>query len=201
MTDSKPPRILPLPEHEWSEEQRGLLARGTEDGEPRRNGWFQTLVKHPKLYKHWSAYGSALLYRGLLTDRDREVVVLRNAAILGAHMQWTEHAKIAREIGIDEPTIETLKAGRTAGLDARDAVLARATEELLAQGEIADATWEELARHLDDERQLIELIMLVGSYATMAWLQNTLRVAYEGGGDESKASDQYHRDRREIGHG
>jgi hypothetical protein len=77
----------------------------------------------------------------------------------------------------------------------------RATEELLAQGEISDGTWEELSRHLDDERQLIELIMLVGSYATMAWLQNTLRVAYAGGGDQTKASEQYHRDMREIGRG
>ena len=80
MTDKRlPPRIAPLAESEWSEEQRTLLSRGTVDGEPRRVDWFMTLVRHPRLYKHWSAYGSALLYRGLLSDADREVADVAQA--------------------------------------------------------------------------------------------------------------------------
>jgi alkylhydroperoxidase family enzyme len=200
-TESPPPRITPLPESEWTEEQRALLSRGTADGEPRRNNWFSTLVRHPKVYKHWSAYGSALLYRGLLSNHDREVVVLRNASLLDAGMQFTEHARIALEEGMSRDALDAIDAGsEDPRLDAWDRTLTRATEELHRDHVLSDDTWNALAERLDD-RQMIELIMLVGSYATMAWLQNSLRVEYSSAGVdiEAGASDQYHRDAASIG--
>ena len=45
---------------------------------------------------------------------------------------------------------------------------------------ISDATWEVLDSSLDD-KQLIELVMLVGQYQTVAYYQNALRVRLREG--------------------
>jgi hypothetical protein len=45
---------------------------------------------------------------------------------------------------------------------------------------ISDATWGMLARRLD-ERQLIELPIVVGQYQTVAYYQNSLRLRLHTG--------------------
>ena len=196
---AKEPRIEPLPEDEWSEEQRALLSRGTTDGEPRRIPWFTTLIRHPKLYKHWSAYSSVLLYRGFLSDRHREAAVMRNAALVKARMQWREHVKISLEQGFTAAEIDAIEAGDTASLDPEVSAIVTATDELHRAGVVSDETWAILRGFLDD-RQLIELISLVGCYATMGWLQNSLRVAYTDDSDVTAgASAGYHQDAAAIG--
>lgn len=59
--------------------------------------------------------------------------------------------------------------------DLERAVL-QAVEELHADALIGDATWSVLAGHLE-ERQLVELLILIGHYVTTAYLQNSLRTA------------------------
>ncbi len=54
--------------------------------------------------------------------------------------------------------------------------MVRAVEELRNDAMISDATWAELAKTYDD-KQLIELPMLVGQYTTVAFYQNSLRLA------------------------
>ena len=61
------PRVEPLPESEWSDEQRELL-------EVYRKpviGIFRTLVRHPKLLKRWRVFGSHVLSKQTLPARDR----------------------------------------------------------------------------------------------------------------------------------
>jgi hypothetical protein len=45
---------------------------------------------------------------------------------------------------------------------------------------ISDATWRTLAKRLD-ERQLIELPIVVGQYQTVAYYQNSLRLRLHTG--------------------
>jgi 4-carboxymuconolactone decarboxylase len=59
-------------------------------------------------------------------------------------------------------------------------VLLRATDELHADACIADDTWDALAARYD-ERQLIELPMLVGHYHLVAFTLNSLGVQPESG--------------------
>ena len=69
-----------------------------------------------------------------------------------------------------------------AGWSPLDAALLRAAEELHAESMIRDTTWADLAISLD-ERQLIELVLLVGHYKTVAYYQNALRFRLPAGND------------------
>ena len=66
------------------------------------------------------------------------------------------------------------------GWDDFDRTLVRAADELHHDARIGDATWEALAARYD-ERQLIEVPMLVGHYHMVAFALNTFGVEREEG--------------------
>lgn len=55
-----------------------------------------------------------------------------------------------------------------------------AADELHEHGTISDATWAELSARFG-ERELIELVMLIGHYHMVAFTLNALRVQPEEG--------------------
>lgn len=64
--------------------------------------------------------------------------------------------------------------------DELDAALVRAADELHADQVISDETWAELAERYDD-RQLIEVPMVVGQYHLVAFTLRSLRIQPEPG--------------------
>ena len=87
--------------------------------------------------------------------------------------------RIARRAGLTDEEIERVKAGPDApGWPAEDALLLRAADELHRDACLSDATWEALSRRYD-ERQMIEVPMLVGHYHMVAFALNSLGVQVE----------------------
>jgi len=68
-----------------------------------------------------------------------------------------------------------------AGWSEHEAALLRAVEEMIADHCMSDATWDTLARTYD-EKQMLELPMLVGSYLMTALQQNSLKIQPKGPG-------------------
>jgi alkylhydroperoxidase family enzyme len=82
---------------------------------------------------------------------------------------------LARRAGISHDEIARLKAGAD-GWSRRERVVLRAVDQLLATKDLDDGGWEELRGYLD-EREAIELVMLVGHYDMLATAIATLRIA------------------------
>jgi hypothetical protein len=61
------------------------------------------------------------------------------------------------------------------GWDERDAALLRVVDELDATSGLSDATWALLRARFDD-RQLIEIPVVVGNYKLVAYLLNSLQI-------------------------
>lgn len=174
---SPDPRIPPLPPAERDERAQELLAPVTNDG--RVLNIFATLVRHPRLFNRWSAFGGTLLYRGELSARHRELLILRTAWHCRAHYEWGQHVRIAKAAGLTEDEIARIPAGPDAGgWGPLEAALLRAADELHAESTIGEGTWGELAALLD-ERQLIEVCMVVGQYHLVAFTLNSLGVEPE----------------------
>lgn len=172
-------RIPPLSDDELDEQQRELLAGVRVDGAPASN-IFATLVRNPGLFRRWLPFGGKLL-AGKLPPRERELLILRTAVLCRADYEWGQHTLIARSVGISDQEIERVRSGpEAAGWDAFDAVLMRAADELHEAARIGDDTWQALAERYD-ERQLIEVPMLVGHYHMVAFALNSLGVPLEPG--------------------
>jgi 4-carboxymuconolactone decarboxylase len=176
------PRIPPQPPEDWDEDLRAMLTADLGD-QPRLGelNIFTTLARHPELFKNWMRFAGYLLIGGRLPFADRELLILRTGYNCRAPYEWGQHVRIAMSGGIEREVIDRVAAGPDAPRwDERQAVLLRAADELHAEARISDATWEELARHLD-QQQLIEVPMLVGQYHLVAFTLNSLGVQPEPG--------------------
>lgn len=174
------PRIPPLPAADRDEattELLGTLLR-TGDDELRI---FTTLAHHPRLLKRWSAFGGALLYGAELSDRDRELLILRTGWLCDAAYEWGQHVIIGRAAGLTDDEIAAVAHGPDhPSWSVEDAQLLRAADELHRHSRIGDETWTALASRYD-HKQLIEICMVVGQYHLVAFTLNSLEVVPEPG--------------------
>ena len=178
------PRVAPLAESELSEDMRELLAlplgEHRKEAEP-LSDFLTTLVRHPGLYRRYAPFAGKLLVGGKLPARHRELAILRNAWLCQAAFEWGEHVPIAKQSGVSAEEIERITLGAAApGWEAFDRAILAAVEELHQSGVIGDDTWSVLAQRYDD-KQLIELPMLIGAYQMIAYVQNALRIRLREG--------------------
>ena len=176
-------RIDPLRQDEWGEEVAPILSATPPGAEQPLGGMniFATLARHPELFKAWMPFGGYLLTAGTLSGRDRELLILRTAVNCASPYEWGQHVRISLAGGIDRETIDRVPAGADApGWSASESALLRAADELHAQAKVSDETWATLAQSYD-ERQLIEIVMLVGQYHMVAFTLNSLGVEQDEG--------------------
>ena len=89
--------------------------------------------------------------------------------------------RIALNGGISREAVDRVAEGPDAeGWTPRESTLLRAADELHDSNKISADTWEALAGELD-ERQLIELCVLVGQYHLVAFMLNAVGVQPEPG--------------------
>jgi len=173
------PRIPPLPAAARDDHARELLATARAGTGPDAK-IFTTLVRHPGLFRTWLPFGGKLL-NGRLPARDRELLILRTAWNCRADYEWGQHVRIGRDAGLTTDEIDRVPSGPGArGWDRADATLLRAADELHLSSRVVDPTWAELASRYD-ERQLIEVCMVVGHYHLVAFTLNSLGVELDEG--------------------
>ncbi|VWX47059.1 carboxymuconolactone decarboxylase family protein [Novosphingobium sp. 9U] len=139
--------------------------------------FYAVLAHSPEFFASYMDLGVAITAASALPARWRELLILRTGWLCGAPYQWGEHVISARSLGIDATDVERITLGSNApGWNAEDEAILRAAEELHADAMIGEDTWSALAVFLD-ERQLLELPMIVGHYHTTAFVQNALRIS------------------------
>jgi len=137
---------------------------------------FLTLGRHRRLFWGWLLFAGALMPGGRLPRRETELVILRVGTLTGNEYELTQHRRLGRRAGLGRDEIERVAEGPGAGgWSARERLLLRATDELHADRDLSDATWADLRAELD-ERECIELLMLVGHYTMLATTLTALRV-------------------------
>jgi len=138
------------------------------------------MLRHADLFTRHTDVGLQLT-RGALSLRHREFAVLRIAWLCQAPYEWGEHVRVGKRFGLTSEDIERIIEGPDAeALDELESTILRSVDELYDDAMISDATWNKLAKRLD-ERQLIELPIIVGHYQTVAYYQNSLRVSLHAG--------------------
>jgi alkylhydroperoxidase family enzyme len=166
--------LTPLPVEQWDDEMRDLLG-----GQPLNI--FSTLAHHPKLTKRWLVFGTHVLAKNTLPDRDRELVILRTGWNCRSPYEFGQHVVIGRAAGVTDEEIERVTEGPDAtAWSALEAALLRSADELFADQCVSDDTWAVLAAHYD-EQQLLDLVFTIGQYTLVSMVLNTFRVARDDG--------------------
>ncbi|MBU6266920.1 MAG: carboxymuconolactone decarboxylase family protein [Sphingomonadales bacterium] len=133
-------------------------------------------LRHTGLFRVQMELGIAVAGQSDIPAHDRELVIMRVAWLTRTPFEWSEHAAIGRRFGLTGKEIERVKDGSSApGWSKHDAAVLRATEELLGDYCISDATWAVLAESWND-KALMEMPLLVANYVAIAFQVNSLKV-------------------------
>jgi alkylhydroperoxidase family enzyme len=174
------PRIPPLPATEWGDDESRAIAgafgeaavEGFRTGERPCPNVITTLARHPTLSGAWLQYNNVLFRDLALAPRLRELAILRVAARTGAEYEWAQHVRLAQRLGVTDDEVDAAGSGAPFDWSLVEAAALDATDELVSDHVVADATWSRLAAHLDD-RQLMELVMVIGAYTCLAMAFNS----------------------------
>ena len=175
----KTPRIAPVPEDQWTDEQKEIAAPMM----ARRGkvfNIFRTQLAHPDAMRGFLGIGNYVLSRrNSLPAREREIVILRIGYLCRSGYEWAQHAAIGRVAGLTDDEIRRLTVGSAADdwSDA-DRALLRAAEELVGDHFVSDATWAAL-RGTWSEQQLMDLVFAVGQYTLVSMALNSFGVQLE----------------------
>jgi 4-carboxymuconolactone decarboxylase len=173
------PRLKPLVESEWTDEQRQLLNSLRMGGKV--FNIFATAARNPTMMKVWNPFGMYLVRDSSLPPREREIVILRIGWLCRSEYEFGQHTIVGKMVGLTPEEISRVLDGPEApGWAPFDRVLLRAADELHADAFIADATWNELTKRYD-EKQLIDLVMTAGQYTMVSMFLNTFGVPLDQG--------------------
>lgn len=167
-------RLTPIPYEDWDFEKLAEISPGMKPPEIPVVGFF---AHHPELaqpFLVWNHYINSR--RCTLPRRLREIAILRVAWIRHSEYEWAQHLKIAARAGVEDDTVAEIRSGNAAGVTG---LIIAAVDELTASSAISDETYAALAAEFD-EKQLIDLVFLIGTYSMLSMAFNTFGVELEG---------------------
>ena len=137
---------------------------------------FRTMARNPRLFA--KIFAGGLLDKGMLSIRQREIVIDRTTARLGCEYEWGVHiAFFANKAGFTAAQVAATLTDAACWTDEEQALIAL-VDDLVDRRAITEQTWAALTAHFD-EAQLLEAIALVGYYHTISFLCRGLDLPLE----------------------
>ena len=144
---------------------------------------FRALLHHPQLAASVSSLLGTLLFEGnVLAPRLRELLILRIAWATGSDYEWSQHWRVALQLGIPEEDAAAVRdwVGSDC-FDAADRAILRATDEVLTEGAISEATWTDCQEHLDTTAEQVELVLAICNWRMFSILLRSLAIPLDKG--------------------
>lgn len=178
LPNDPPPRLPPVDAAAITPDARAFLEKWT-------GGFFQGADKHPvlltfahnpKLADVFSAFNIHLLTTNTLPVKQRQIAIMRLAWITKATYMWSSHLNTSISCGLDDSMFEPIKVGAEDPYFTEfERHVIRATEELVANYEISDESWQALMSEWS-EAQVLDFLFTVGCYTTVAYVMRSTGV-------------------------
>ncbi|GAA5112686.1 carboxymuconolactone decarboxylase family protein [Pseudonocardia adelaidensis] len=144
-------------------------------------GPFDAMLRAPRSGAALQSVGAALRYRGVLSERVRELATLQVAAHHRSQFEWYAHAPMAAAAGLPAVLVEAVRSGGPVEPDdPAERAAAAVVAQLLATGDVDDDAWAGAVGSLG-EAGAVELTTLVGYYSLLAMQMRVLRVPLPDG--------------------
>ena len=170
-----PSRILDIPEEELTAEQKKVFD-DLVAGRGRLLTPYRIWIHSPQLAAAMETIGTFLNKKGVLTEREVELVIV----VIASHWQGdyvqAAHVKRCLELGYPRAALDAIKAGGTPDLpDAREKAVFDLCRIAMAPGGGSDAVYDEAADLLGRDG-LAEVLALLGYYSAVAMAMKLHRV-------------------------
>jgi alkylhydroperoxidase family enzyme len=173
MNTSHHSSLDPLPEEQWDLQLDSVLGQLGEVLNVHR-----VMARHPDLMAAWTPLRQHIATAGSLAPRHRELAILRVAHRSGVQYEWHHHVARGRAAGLSDEEIEAVRLAPGGGWSDDDATLLSAVDQLLDSHSLAGAIRASLETEFSVE-QILDLIVTIGMYLTLAMLINTAGIEIE----------------------
>lgn len=161
--------LAPFSDADWPEDIADLLP-----GFAGALNVYRTMAHHPALLRAWCDLREHVVNQTALGRQRAEIVILRAGVRLGSDYEWSQHVLRARSFGLDDARIASIK-GDIGGMQAEDAVLAQAVDDLFDIKRLSEASRNALT-DLVGKEGVLDLMATVGFYSTLGFILNTFEV-------------------------
>ena len=163
----------PLVEEEWAAEIRPLTERLGKVLNIHR-----VIARSPALMDAYTPLRNYVVRGGALSERQRELLILRTARNMGSDYEWQHHVVRGRDVGLTDGEIAQVGEREDAGFAAVEQALLRCADTMHAQEPIDVETIASLQAELGDAA-VLDAIFVVGIYLTLGTILRTFDVPLE----------------------
>ena len=130
----------------------------------------------PRTTEHLSAINQYLRFEAGFTPQIREIAILATAREMDSQFEWVAHEPEALKNGVPQSLIDTIKhRRRTQGLGKTEALVIELARELWRDHKVKSETFASL-KEIYGPHKLIDLVLLMGAYASTAGLLSAVDV-------------------------
>jgi 4-carboxymuconolactone decarboxylase len=127
-------------------------------------GPYGVLLHSPDLAARVAHTGSYVRYNLDIPEALRETIIIATAREIKSQYEFYAHARLARQAGVSEDTIQAIARGTAPqGLSGDEERLVRFVHELLRNHKISDATFDAVRDRFGMQKTL-EITALIGHY-------------------------------------
>jgi len=179
MLPPDPPARLPqVRTEDLTDDMRAFLAKwaGGIFQNADSNPVLLTFAHHPQLADLFSQLNIHLLSTTTLPVKQRQIAIMRTAWLCNATYMWSSHLRTSVRSGLSPEMFEPIKAG--AGdpwFTAFERTVVTATDELVNDKKLSEATWQALMAEWNPQ-QMLDFLFTVGAYVTVAGVMNSAGV-------------------------
>ena len=166
-------RVPPLPEAEWTDEQRALVEKYAPDGNP--GNALRTLIRVPPLADRIFPVVDYLAHDSTLSRRHRAMLILRTAWLTQNATLWATRASRASEAGLTDEEVRRVAEGPNDGWSEFEGFLVGLADELFRNSSVTDQTWDTLSEQYD-LYNMMDAVVTVNETTTQAILFNSLGI-------------------------
>ncbi|MCX6392166.1 MAG: carboxymuconolactone decarboxylase family protein [Actinobacteria bacterium] len=145
-----------------------------------QNNVFRALAHADAAFPPLMELTASLWNDAVLGQRQRELAILRTARLVDSAYEWMHHIEVARMVGVTEEELNAIDVGRLDLVPFADAdrLLLEAVPHILNHCRSEDHVFDALREHFS-LRELVELHLVVGLYATIAGVVTDFDVELE----------------------
>jgi 4-carboxymuconolactone decarboxylase len=171
-SSQKEPRFPQLKVEDLNEQQRPVADEIMKVSSVGISGPYNPMLRSPILADRMFKLLDYLRFNTSVPRKLNEFAILIQARIWTSQIEWYAHYPLAIKAGLSESVAADLKEGkRPASMQPDEALVYDLCMELSTKHFVSDATFKR-ARDIFTEQQVVDLIMVSGTYTSVAMLAN-----------------------------
>jgi alkylhydroperoxidase family enzyme len=173
-----PARMAQVRPEAATDEVRAFLGRWTggifENADT--NPTLLTFAQHPTLADAFSQFNIHLLSTNTLPVKQRQIAILRTAWMCKAVYMWSSHLRTSLKCGVPPEVFPAVQGGAEHPYFTEfERTIVRATDELVLDHRVSDASWQDLMAQWNNQ-QMLDFLFTVGCYVLTAGVMRSTGV-------------------------